>query len=141
MFQCSGYVWPKPLSIYELKGQSFSYLLWLFHRISVPRLALSRYWPEICLERLREFTKTSTLPRFELNAIQTRVYSLTIAVTCSVPHASLRQIDASIKKLTLWLWSARELYGPNDRCLSAKLVPTFLDIGCVAWLPRRTLRP
>jgi hypothetical protein len=33
-------------------------------------------------------------------------------------------------KQTSWPESACELYRPNDRCLSAKLVPTFADRGC-----------
>jgi hypothetical protein len=33
-------------------------------------------------------------------------------------------------KKTLWRKSASELYRPSDRCLSAKLVPTFADRGC-----------
>jgi hypothetical protein len=37
---------------------------------------------------------------------------------------------------TLWLWSARELYRPSDRRLSARLVPTFADRG-VAWSAQR----
>jgi hypothetical protein len=32
--------------------------------------------------------------------------------------------------LTLWLEFASELYRPNDRRLSAKLMPTFADRGC-----------
>jgi hypothetical protein len=31
---------------------------------------------------------------------------------------------------TLWPESASELYQPSDRCLSAKLMPTFADRGC-----------
>jgi hypothetical protein len=34
------------------------------------------------------------------------------------------------KKKTQWSESASELYRPSDRCLSAKLVPTFADRGC-----------
>jgi hypothetical protein len=33
-------------------------------------------------------------------------------------------------KQTTWPESASELYGPSDRCLSAKLVPYFLIEGC-----------
>jgi hypothetical protein len=32
--------------------------------------------------------------------------------------------------ITRWPESARELYRPSDRSLSAKLVPTFADRGC-----------
>jgi hypothetical protein len=35
-----------------------------------------------------------------------------------------------VKKKTPWPESASELYRPSDRCLSAKLVPTFADRGC-----------
>jgi hypothetical protein len=34
------------------------------------------------------------------------------------------------KNTTPWSESARELYRPRDRSLSAKLVPTFADRGC-----------
>jgi hypothetical protein len=43
------------------------------------------------------------------------------------------QIDSTITiamKSTPWTESASELYGPSDRRLSAKLVPTFVDRGC-----------
>jgi hypothetical protein len=33
------------------------------------------------------------------------------------------------KKQTSWPESVSELYRPSDRCLSAKLVPTFADVG------------
>jgi hypothetical protein len=36
----------------------------------------------------------------------------------------------AIKKKTPWSESASELYRPSDRCLSAKLLPTFADRGC-----------
>jgi hypothetical protein len=36
----------------------------------------------------------------------------------------------SYVKETPWPESASELYRPSDRRLSAKLVPTFADIGC-----------
>jgi hypothetical protein len=35
-----------------------------------------------------------------------------------------------------WLWSVSELYRPSNRCLSAKLVPTFVDRGGVVWSVR-----
>jgi hypothetical protein len=34
------------------------------------------------------------------------------------------------KNQTPWTWSASELYRPNDRRLSAKLVLTFAGRGC-----------
>jgi hypothetical protein len=34
------------------------------------------------------------------------------------------------QKQTPWPESASELYRPSDRRLSAKIVPTFEDIGC-----------
>jgi hypothetical protein len=34
------------------------------------------------------------------------------------------------KKKTPWSESASELYRPSDRCLLAKLMPTFVDRGC-----------
>jgi hypothetical protein len=37
------------------------------------------------------------------------------------------QIYKQTNKQTLWPESARELYRPSDSCLSAKLVPTFVD--------------
>jgi hypothetical protein len=39
---------------------------------------------------------------------------------------------AVLYKQTLWPESASELCPPSDRCLSAKLVPTFADRGCWA---------
>jgi hypothetical protein len=33
-------------------------------------------------------------------------------------------------KQTPWSESASQLYRPSDRCLSAKLLPTFVDKGC-----------
>jgi hypothetical protein len=41
-------------------------------------------------------------------------------------------VQESCKRLLskrLWPDSASELYRPSDRCLSAKLVPNFSDIG------------
>jgi hypothetical protein len=32
--------------------------------------------------------------------------------------------------VTPWSYSASEQYLPSDRCMSAKLVPTFADRGC-----------
>jgi hypothetical protein len=37
---------------------------------------------------------------------------------------------AKNKKKTPWPESAKELYRPSDRRLSAKLVPNFADRGC-----------
>jgi hypothetical protein len=39
-------------------------------------------------------------------------------------------VENSYLKLTLLPEFARELYRQNDRCLSAKLLPTFADKGC-----------
>jgi hypothetical protein len=39
-------------------------------------------------------------------------------------------LDCSRIKQTPWSESGSELYRPNDRRLSAKLMPTFADIGC-----------
>jgi hypothetical protein len=36
----------------------------------------------------------------------------------------------NLKKGTPWPESASELYGPSDRRLSAKLVPTVVNGGC-----------
>jgi hypothetical protein len=40
-----------------------------------------------------------------------------------------------VLKKTLWPGSTSKLYRPNDRLLSAKLVPTFASRGChvVSW--------
>jgi hypothetical protein len=35
-----------------------------------------------------------------------------------------------LKSITLWPWSASELYRPSDRRLSAMSVPIFADRGC-----------
>jgi hypothetical protein len=39
-------------------------------------------------------------------------------------------LDNIQNKQTPWSLSASELYRPSDRCMSAKLVPTFADRGC-----------
>jgi hypothetical protein len=63
------------------------------------------------------------LPYFENKSI--------VRKGCRFPSKALKFIAANnnIKK-KLWPESARELYRPNDRRLSAKLVPAFADRGC-----------
>jgi hypothetical protein len=47
-----------------------------------------------------------------------------------LPADTLRYNKAKKKTKPPWPESAIELYRPNDRRLSAKLVPTFADRGC-----------
>jgi hypothetical protein len=51
------------------------------------------------------------------------------STTCfSTMNLTITVLDISHKK-TPWPESTSELYQPSDRCLSAKLVPTFADRG------------
>jgi hypothetical protein len=45
-------------------------------------------------------------------------------------YPTSQKTHPSKTKKTLWPWSARELYRPSDRRLSAKLVSTFVDRRC-----------
>jgi hypothetical protein len=68
----------------------------------------------------KEFPITGTMDMF-----RTPVQRIVIHI---VKNFHIYQIT-NLKRTT-WPESASELYGPSDRRLSAKLVPTFADRGC-----------
>jgi hypothetical protein len=82
------------------------------------------------------FCYTSSLtpqPPFLLNVLQDMLMMQEHVFRKSVLYSSaVLTTTKKQKKQTLWPESTSELYQPRDRRLSAKLVPTFADIGCHA---------